>query len=279
VKRSPYLAVILLVYCALVAFGQTHTTAMIDLPNTFTAANTFTQQLVSTVSTGTAPFSIASTTPVTNLNAQLHGGLLAPSSNIVGISDTQTLTNKTLTSPTINTPTINSVTFAGAPEQVVNANLTLVSASASTTSNQNLMSNTYASGTLNTVGKTFRVTSEGSISFVNTTETVVLGTNIGGVPQEAFSFVPPTTGGGNWLITVDCSVGASGVSGNVQCNATLDLAIGATSNLVSTRMMNQNNPLAVNLTGTVVVQHFVSFTTASTSNVANQLRMVSAQRN
>jgi hypothetical protein len=54
------------------------------------------------VSTGTAPFSIASTTPVTNLNAQLHGGLLAPSSSIVGVSDTQTLTNKTLTAPVIN---------------------------------------------------------------------------------------------------------------------------------------------------------------------------------
>jgi hypothetical protein len=54
-------------------------------------------QFISTLATGTAPFSIASTTVVPNLNAQLHGGLTAPASAIVGISDTQALTNKTLT--------------------------------------------------------------------------------------------------------------------------------------------------------------------------------------
>lgn len=53
-------------------------------------------QITSTVATGTAPFSIASTTVVPNLNAQLHNGLTAPSSAIVGISDSQTLTNKTI---------------------------------------------------------------------------------------------------------------------------------------------------------------------------------------
>jgi len=63
--------------------------------NTFTGSNTFTQQIVSTVATGTAPFSIASTTVVPNLNAQLHNGKTAPSGNIVGDTDTQTLTNKT----------------------------------------------------------------------------------------------------------------------------------------------------------------------------------------
>ncbi|HKW75645.1 MAG TPA: hypothetical protein VJN64_08990, partial [Terriglobales bacterium] len=70
--------------------------AMRAQPNTFTAANTFTQQITSTVATGTAPFSIASTTVVSNLNAQLHNGKTAPSGNIVGDTDTQTLTNKTI---------------------------------------------------------------------------------------------------------------------------------------------------------------------------------------
>jgi len=53
-------------------------------------------QITSTLATGTAPLSIASTTVVPNLNAQLHNGLTAPGSAIVGISDTQTLTNKTI---------------------------------------------------------------------------------------------------------------------------------------------------------------------------------------
>lgn len=69
--------------------------------------------IISTVSTGTAPFSIASTTVVPNLNSQLHNGLTAPASAIVGISDSQVLSNKTLSSPTINTPTITSATLDG----------------------------------------------------------------------------------------------------------------------------------------------------------------------
>lgn len=68
---------------------------------------TFSSQLVSSVSTGTAPFSIASTTVIPNLNAQLHNGLTSPGSAIVGVTDTQTLSNKTLTGAT----SANSVTL------------------------------------------------------------------------------------------------------------------------------------------------------------------------
>lgn len=71
------------------------TVALLGGVNTFTNSNTFTQQIVSTVATGTAPFSIASTTQVANLNASLLGGLAAPASAIVGLTDTQALQNKT----------------------------------------------------------------------------------------------------------------------------------------------------------------------------------------
>jgi hypothetical protein len=64
-------------------------------------------QITSSLSTGTAPFSIASTTVVSNLNADLLDGKHAPAGDIVGTSDTQTMTNKTLTSPTLTTPQIN----------------------------------------------------------------------------------------------------------------------------------------------------------------------------
>ena len=64
-------------------------------------------QITSALTTGTAPFSIASTTVVSNLNADLLDGKHAPAGAIVGTSDTQTMTNKTLTSPTLTTPQIN----------------------------------------------------------------------------------------------------------------------------------------------------------------------------
>ena len=65
-------------------------------------------QFISTVTTGTAPFQVLSNTQVTNLNASFLQGKTAPSGNIVGTTDIQTLSNKTLTSPTINSPTFSS---------------------------------------------------------------------------------------------------------------------------------------------------------------------------
>jgi hypothetical protein len=82
-------------------------------------------QIVSTVPTGTAPFSIASTTVVPNLNAQLHNGLTAPGSAIVGVSDTQTLTSKTLMAPVVTSPSTTG-TDSGAETL---GNKTLTSAS------------------------------------------------------------------------------------------------------------------------------------------------------
>ena len=64
-------------------------------------------QIESSLSTGTSPFSVSSNTVNTNLNADLLDGQHAPSGDIVGTSDTQTLTSKTLTSPVLTTPQIN----------------------------------------------------------------------------------------------------------------------------------------------------------------------------
>jgi len=72
------------------------------------SASTF----ISTVSSGTAPFTVSSDTVVTNLNAYyLRGGAPGGGSagDIVTIDGSQTLTNKTLTSPTI-TSIVNSGT-------------------------------------------------------------------------------------------------------------------------------------------------------------------------
>lgn len=70
--------------------------------------NVSASRFISTVTSGTSPLSVVSSTLVTNLNANFLNGKSAPSGNIVGTTDTQTLTNKTLTSPTIN-----SISFSG----------------------------------------------------------------------------------------------------------------------------------------------------------------------
>jgi hypothetical protein len=74
-----------------------------------------TSQLVSTVAIGTAPLTVTSTTLVTNLNADFLRGKVAPSGDIVGTTDTQTLTNKTLTSPILTSAVISTagIAFSG----------------------------------------------------------------------------------------------------------------------------------------------------------------------
>jgi hypothetical protein len=59
-------------------------------------------QFISTITSGTAPLVVSSTSQVFNLNASLLAGKTPPVGDIVGTTDTQTLTNKTLTSPTIS---------------------------------------------------------------------------------------------------------------------------------------------------------------------------------
>lgn len=117
--KSTLLLLAVILGLALIAAAQTvNTFCASNLACAVTGAYSFSQQITSTVSTGTAPFSIASTTVIPNLNAQLHGGLTAPASAIVGVSDTQTLAAKTLTSPTINTPTLDGTGAAHVASQI-----------------------------------------------------------------------------------------------------------------------------------------------------------------
>jgi hypothetical protein len=81
-----------------VGIGTSITTEKLTVSENISAS-----RFISTVSTGTAPFTVTSTTEVTNLNASLlRGGVPGANINtfdIVTRGDTQTLTNKTLTLP------------------------------------------------------------------------------------------------------------------------------------------------------------------------------------
>jgi hypothetical protein len=68
-------------------------------------------RFISTVATGTSPFEVNSLTLVTHLNADYLRGKVPPSiGEIVGTTDSQTLTNKTLTLPTFGS---SGVAFTG----------------------------------------------------------------------------------------------------------------------------------------------------------------------
>jgi hypothetical protein len=116
-----------------VGIGTTNPTSKLTVGGDITATGTITGSNISltgfevssgvvtasrfnaTVATGTAPLTVASQTLVTNLNADYLRGKVSPSGDIVGTTDSQTLTNKTLTLPTFGS---TGVAFTGSTSGV-----------------------------------------------------------------------------------------------------------------------------------------------------------------
>jgi hypothetical protein len=85
--------------------------AQTGTPNTWTATQTFSQPIVSTVTTGTAPLAIASTTVIPNLNASLLLGNTWAAPGAIGgtTASTANFTQATLNSGALATPEFPSV--------------------------------------------------------------------------------------------------------------------------------------------------------------------------
>lgn len=80
-----------------VGIGNSNPTQKLDvIGNIKTTGIVTASRFISTVATGTSPFEVTSLTLVTNLNADYLRGKTPPSGDIVGNSDSQTLTNKTI---------------------------------------------------------------------------------------------------------------------------------------------------------------------------------------
>jgi hypothetical protein len=76
--------------------GQNFSPALTGSANTFSATNTFTQQIVESVATGTAPFSVASTTNVANLNASSLNGATMAAPGAIGGTTPAAITGTTI---------------------------------------------------------------------------------------------------------------------------------------------------------------------------------------
>lgn len=165
-------------------------------------------------------------------------------------------------------------------------NNTAVTANANTSAVQALMSgNAFGAGVLNSVGKTFRLTAEGTVIAVNTTEVITLWLQFNATNQIGLQFNAQTASLlVAWKADALCSVQTTGSSGNLECHMEMRIAGGAGS----TGDTNQYpNPVILsfgavqtfNLTTALTPSLAIQFATASASNACTQRLWIEEQLN
>jgi hypothetical protein len=168
--------------------------------------------------------------------------------------------------------------------QLIGTNLLTVSVSGNTTSNQPLQTACtstpcYASGVLNSIGKTLDFQEVGSWFPVNTTEQVRFSVSFNGgssFPFQAILFTPSSTATGSFSLNMQCTVQGTGASGTLYCDVTMDVVDGAGKLFRGATFGLQSG---VDLTAAITPQLGISFGTASVSNFASAQYASTHQQN
>jgi hypothetical protein len=223
-------------------------------------------RFVSTVASGTAPLTVNSTTQISNLNASLLAGKSPPAGDIVGTSDSQTLTNKTLTSPIISSIVNGAFTL-----NIPSVNGTLVSTGSTGTVTSNMIAdlNIVNADVATNAGITY-----GKLSLSNsiTNADIVTGAGItyGKLSlSNSITNADIVTGAG---ISVS-KLSASTISGITLGNNLETLSFGTyltgTSYNGSTSVMIATNATSANTTSTIVARDGSGNFTAGTITASN----------
>ncbi len=252
--------------------GTTNTTTLRVLG--VTTASRF----ISTVTTGTAPFTVSSQTLVTNLNADFIRGKIPPSGDIVGNNDTQTLTNKTinfadntisgtlaqfnsalsdadfatisgsetLTNKTLTNPTISSISNLGT-QNIPTGNGTLVS----TNSVGVVTSGMILDGTITNLDIATGAGISISKLSASTISGVSLGSNLNNLTAGSFiNYSSGTTYNGSSAVTI--SVAATNTN-NANTVVSRDASGDFTAGAITGSLFNATTSDAFRVSGTTVI--------------------------
>lgn len=159
--------------------------------------------------------------------------------------------------------------------------ITLVSVNANVTTNQTLMTYVIGAGVLNTVGKTIRVTCYGDLDELNGptilfTLALVNGATVNGM----IAWTPNTPGvtktGLPWMIKAELVTHATGVGGDMEAHGLVQVDPAKVAGTIGSPILDHNaaGPVAVDLTLAQTLTIFISFSTASASNVGRQRMML-----
>ena len=227
-------------------------------------------RFVSTVTSGTAPLTVTSTTQVSNLNASLLAGKSAPAGDIVGTTDNQVLTNKTLTSPVISS-IVNGAFTSTIPS--VNGTLVSTGSTGTVTSNMiadlNIVNADVAVGAGITYGK-LSLTN----SILNTDIAVGAGITYGKLSlTSSITNADIATGAGISVSKLSASTISGIALGSNLATLTFGTYLTGTSYNGSTAVTIATNATSANTTSTIVARDgsgdFTAGTITATSFVGN----------